>query len=1187
VRPLAALVLLGLVAWALWGGARPDAETRIARAEADLRARFVDWRARVERAARAMVALARQHDADERTLFESTRAILERERVDSVAVLDWGNRARCWAGRTFDVNLDNDFYSVRQGVELVDVLVHPAHRVLVAALPAGKEIAVAFLAFDETFPRRRDLAQEVADAAGLARIELRFGSGTVPARSGHAIVIDELVHVTFYPRSDEELAREATAAAAMRWNTLLFVAVLLSAFAAWRRLASRLPESSILRLAFLLTMLAGGRFLLSALGLPALPFFQVASSVHPVWAGPGDVALSALVILVAAVAIARAPLRRRAWLMLAALPACFFLPRAYDNLVRLLVERQDDVVLFDPLHVAPAPGAALLLAALCLLTVALFVFAYTASRWVRRVHRTLLPLPFLLIAAGLLSWQGAWLAVAAALAAWRLRVRGGYPPERAAALVFLAALASFPLLYVAQRDAFVRNVADRAHDLVSHSSRQAIEARLEQAVARATHPMRGVDGRVAEAVARGDDPQHLAFLLWSASQWDPQDPCAVQVWHRDGRLLSNFDFDSPPTALLPAVGETVHAGIHYYSRDIVLRTFVDDRVVGRARFLVPDRWDVLLSDLRPSMFTEPLDFVTRAGSPPLLLAELAPDGTPMRTSEATSAELARPGGALLEHARKRGYASRRMTYRGQQARLVVASGGYSFGALVYAEDWLQQGGLAFAKVLLTYAAVCLLYVIGLFLLRRGRTTFLFRHRVVLFVVALSVPPVLLLAAYDRRVAQKRYETGIAERLERRLDLAETLAHKSNGEIDNLWCTTFAADHLMDINVYRGQELVATSRPGVWDTGLLGRRLSAEAYRALYVEGELDFIGQEYFAEAAGLRAAYRKVRQAGDAEPVVLAAPALDDRRALDRREAEGNALLLAIYLTAATFTAFLAVVFARTLMKPVRQLQVATARVAAGDLGAALPERRQDEFGDLVRSFNRMTRELRDAQDLHVRMEKEAAWAEMARQVAHEIKNPLTPIKLTVQNLLAMLDQDPDEFRVEFRSGAKVILDHIEALHRIAGDFSAYGRFPRGEHVSLDLNELIEEVAALFAASDGATVVVRPAPEPLTVHADRDALRRALVNLVTNARQANAKRVELSVQGEEKAAIIRVEDDGSGIDEQDLAAIWEPAFTTKSSGTGLGLPIVKRVIQDLGGTITIDSARGAYTRVTVWLPRV
>jgi nitrogen fixation/metabolism regulation signal transduction histidine kinase len=210
-----------------------------------------------------------------------------------------------------------------------------------------------------------------------------------------------------------------------------------------------------------------------------------------------------------------------------------------------------------------------------------------------------------------------------------------------------------------------------------------------------------------------------------------------------------------------------------------------------------------------------------------------------------------------------------------------------------------------------------------------------------------------------------------------------------------------------------------------------------------------------------------------------------------------------------------------------------------------------------------------------------------MARQVAHEIKNPLTPIKLTVQNLLAAYREEPETFAAEFDRGAKLILDQIGALQRIAGAFHAYAQFPAKEPRAVDVVALLEDVAALYEAAGGSAVVVEPPPTPLIVRADRDELRRALINLVTNARQAGASRVVLRAAAEDGTARIDVEDDGPGIPPELQGRVFEPEFTTKAGGSGLGLPIVKRIVTDYGGSVDLESHVGRGTRVTIRLAAV
>jgi len=1174
----AALLLVAAAGAALLLRGGPDSPERAWReAERILRERFQRARARVERAAEEVeaLALAPHGEAERFTLAESIRADAE---IDGVVVLDRGNVARFWGGRTFDVAPLADFPSVWRGFSETGVLERPAQRVLYAARPAGpSEAAIAFLVIEERFPGGADLADEVAEASGLASIRLRYGEGTVPATADPALertcVIDGLVHVTMRALSPEERAF----AARVRGHRLRFLLLALvgagAALGLWLRVGRKMPKGSAPRVLLAILLLAALRLLLP----------------RPLWDRPWHAAATALALLLAGATLARSlrrPDRHLSRLVAGslALLAAALLARAYLRFLPDLARMEED--LFDPRRVPPGPGAAGALAAAAFATGAFFLLA-------RAAQRVAGPLAFLAIALGAFSPAGALLALLCLVASVALD-RAGSRPERATALAFLAAIATFPVLFPAWREERVARIAARTERFLAPGRADEMRDLLARAAAAVTDPETGIDREIAARVASDGETSHLAFRLFGAADWRAEEACAVQVWDASSRLLSAFDFDSPPSRWLleppekeasgfrPYFVELEKARIRYYAQDIPLRPIGEERVVGVARFLVPDRWDALLSRARPSIFSEPLTRLVGAGTPPFLLAQLDRGGRVVGSS--ADAALGEIPGAMLDEASRAGYSEGPVVCRGAEASLLLVPESEGFAALVFRPLALEQALLAFSKIVLVAAALCLLYVLLLLVRLRGRPLFLFRHRVALALVLLIVPPVLFLAIYNHRVQEERYEAEISDRMQRRLDLAETLLRKEPVKADNAWCANFASDHRSDLNLYERGELFATSRPGVWDTGMLGRRLPASVHVALAHGGSLDATALVHFGRPGGLRVAYRVVRGGWGGEPAVAAAPALEDRRELERRGAESNALLLSAYLLTATTTIFFALLLARSVTAPVGRLVAATRRVAEGDFAATLPQGGRDEFGQLIESFNRMTRELADAQELRVRAEKEAAWREMARQVAHEIKNPLTPIKLTIQNLLALETEDPAAFREEFRGGAGRILEQIEALRRIANEFSAYGRFPSRELAVVDLDALLADVAALYASTGDVEKAASSAP--LAVRADKDELRRALINLVTNARQAGAKRILLRADAEPRCARVEVRDDGAGIPPELLPRLFEPAFTTKTSGTGLGLAIVKRIITDLGGSISIDSAPGRGTTVVLRLPR-
>jgi PAS domain S-box-containing protein len=228
------------------------------------------------------------------------------------------------------------------------------------------------------------------------------------------------------------------------------------------------------------------------------------------------------------------------------------------------------------------------------------------------------------------------------------------------------------------------------------------------------------------------------------------------------------------------------------------------------------------------------------------------------------------------------------------------------------------------------------------------------------------------------------------------------------------------------------------------------------------------------------------------------------------------------------------------------------------------------------------------DLTDL-IRSKKIKAWAEMARQVAHEIKNPLTPMKLSAQHVLqAWKDRHP-KFDEILRESAETIVDRCEALRRIAVEFSDYARMP-GRHVRReDLGRLLREARRLYGEAEGRPVeFTLDAPEDcLYTRVDKDEVMRLFINLIENSFQAMPEggRLDVRAWGSNGSAHVTIQDTGSGITGENLARIFEPSFSTKTGGAGLGLPICKAIMEDYGGTIAIQSRPGEGTTVTLVFP--
>lgn len=285
-------------------------------------------------------------------------------------------------------------------------------------------------------------------------------------------------------------------------------------------------------------------------------------------------------------------------------------------------------------------------------------------------------------------------------------------------------------------------------------------------------------------------------------------------------------------------------------------------------------------------------------------------------------------------------------------------------------------------------------------------------------------------------------------------------------------------------------------------------------------------------------------------------------------------------------------VIIARRTTQPILALHAHTLAVASGDLETRIEVHSGDELGDLARAFNLMTEELSQNRTRLVQAEKESAWREMARQVAHEIKNPLTPISLSVNLLRRARDEDSPEFDAILDRTVELIQRQVENLRQIAQDFYAFAGDRRLEPRPTDLRSLVEEIMDLNAAwaqELGVTVRVEGSAPELSL--DPTEFRRVLINLTSNALEAMSDGGELvvSIEDNSKETTIVVSDTGVGLTEEVRQRLFEPYFTTRSHGTGLGLAICKRVIDEMGGELSLTPAGNggqSGTRAEIRLPK-
>jgi len=278
---------------------------------------------------------------------------------------------------------------------------------------------------------------------------------------------------------------------------------------------------------------------------------------------------------------------------------------------------------------------------------------------------------------------------------------------------------------------------------------------------------------------------------------------------------------------------------------------------------------------------------------------------------------------------------------------------------------------------------------------------------------------------------------------------------------------------------------------------------------------------------------------------------------------------------------------------RPVRKLAAGAQRVSQGDLGSRVEVRGPSEMVQLAQSFNRMTDQLNEQRERLVQAERVAAWRELARRLAHELKNPLFPLQTTVQNMQRAKDLDAQQFEEVFRESTGILLSEIDNLKKIISRFSDFARMPQPELAAVNVNDLARGTAKLFESQFSA--VGRPPitselhlnPELPLIEADSTLLKRALENLVLNAMDAmpGGGVLMLRTAPQDGGVHLEVSDTGTGLTPEECDRLFTPYYTTKHHGTGLGLAIVQSVVSDHGGRISVESEAGVGTSFHIFLP--
>ncbi len=408
-----------------------------------------------------------------------------------------------------------------------------------------------------------------------------------------------------------------------------------------------------------------------------------------------------------------------------------------------------------------------------------------------------------------------------------------------------------------------------------------------------------------------------------------------------------------------------------------------------------------------------------------------------------------------------------------------------------------------------------------------------------------------------------------------------------------WLMQFQRIFFIDINLFdvNGQ-LIATSLPDIFDKSLVGRQMNPDAFIKLTFGNRAFIMEHENIGKSEYLSAYEPFV----DEENKVIAFLNLPHFTQQDAFTEELSNVIMAItnfYMIIILLTVIISVMMSNQITQPLIMLQEKFRHIKLGEKNEPIQYDSHDEIGELVKEYNRAIEELARSANRLARSERESAWREMAKQIAHEINNPLTPMKLSIQHLKRAYDNKSERFNEYMEKISRSLVEQIDTLSSIATEFSNFAKMPAPQNQQIDLIAKINNVVPLFATGDNkrAFHVDFHGLEKSMIYADKEQISRVFINLFKNALQAIPKdrqaEIDIDVLKLNQMIWIRIKDNGAGIPEDMQEKIFRPNFTTKSSGMGLGLAIVRNIIESAGGTISFRTKQNEGTTFIISLPSI
>ena len=473
----------------------------------------------------------------------------------------------------------------------------------------------------------------------------------------------------------------------------------------------------------------------------------------------------------------------------------------------------------------------------------------------------------------------------------------------------------------------------------------------------------------------------------------------------------------------------------------------------------------------------------------------------------------------------------------------------------------------------------------------------FSNRVYISFIAIALVPLLLFTYSTRNFVRQMFAQQITEKAEIHANFARRVVEEYFIlQQEEQLSLTLPPDNVMlvisstisnDVNLYKDGFLISSSRREFFDFGILPEMIDGEVfYKILYENNPFYSQSQKignYFFHTLTIPYPFQD-------SLLLISLPFPLEQQEISKATRD----LLEFFFFISSFFVFVVLLFARgvgsMIITPIQKLLVGTKEVGLGNLEISIPHEHEDEMKTLIDGFNSMVKSLKKHQQEMAEMSKKVAWAEMARKVAHEIKNPLTPIQLSAEHLLRVYNDKKANFEETLNESTSYIIKEVENLRRIAKEFLEISKESALQKEPFDLKEVIEDTISPYKRvfSDRVALFQDYEGEDFIYDGDRSKLQIAFRNVFTNAIEAIGEQgaIRVRLTSENEGLTIEISDTGAGMDREILDRIFEPYFSTKDVGTGLGLSIAKKIIEDHSGKIEAASKKNEGTKITIFLPR-